>query len=196
MGGQGWSYLSSQCALTRPCVGQLPGAGDDKLIQTYSYAVNPNGCNLTRASVCCVIKQPLSVTSVEVFQPFPETKSEEYACHQTPQSLLLHSQSQWSWTLMLAYCLSRKRGCVIEPKQTPGTFTFETNSCLICTPVLFFECILTSKLSSPSTVSRVILKTTRVGLLVFHSGLGITCLYEEIIIRIVTKRAPCQQNWT
>lgn len=96
MGGQGWSYLSPECGLTQECVGQLPGVGADRLIQTYSYAANPNGYNLTRASVCCVIRQALCVTSVEVFQPFSEMKSEESAGHQTPQSVLLPSQSQRS----------------------------------------------------------------------------------------------------
>lgn len=55
----------------------------------------------------------------------------------------------------------------------------------------FLEGILTSKLSSPSTVSSVTFQTTRVGVVVFHLGQGITCLYEEIIIRTGTKRAPC-----
>lgn len=68
---QGLSYLSAQGALTRP-FGQLPGVGDDRLIQTYSHAATPNGLILTSVPVSCVtVKQPPSVTSVKAFQPFP-----------------------------------------------------------------------------------------------------------------------------
>lgn len=63
---QGKSYLSAQVALTPWVCSQLPGI-DDRLIQTYSHAANPNGSILTSVPVCCVIKQPLSVTSVKVF---------------------------------------------------------------------------------------------------------------------------------
>lgn len=104
---------------------------------------------------------------------------------------------QFSITVVtdLAYCPSWKQGCAIEPKQSPGTFRFKTISCLICTPVIL-RVFWPQICRLHSTVSSVILQTTRVGFLVFHLGLGITCLYEEIIIRPVTKRAPCQQNWT
>lgn len=67
---QGLSYLSAQGALTRP-FGQLPGVGDDRLLQTYSQAANPNGLILTSVPVSCVtIKQPPSVTSVMRFSLF------------------------------------------------------------------------------------------------------------------------------
>lgn len=55
MGGQSWSYLSTQCAVTRLSLGQLLCAGDDRLIQTYSNAMNPNGSIMTRQSICGVI---------------------------------------------------------------------------------------------------------------------------------------------
>lgn len=78
---QGLSYLSAQGALTQP-FGQLPGVGDDRLIQTYSHAANPNGLILTSVPVSCVtIKQPLSVASVKAFQPLPANMSREAAGH-------------------------------------------------------------------------------------------------------------------
>lgn len=101
---QGLSYLSAQGALTRP-FGQLPGVGDDRLIQTHSHAANPNGLILTSVPVSCVtIKQPLSVTSVKAFQPFPANMSREDAGHWRSQSnptvtlLSLSHLLQWSWT--------------------------------------------------------------------------------------------------
>lgn len=94
---QGPSYLSAQGDLTRPSVGQLAGGGDDRLIQTYSHAADPNGSIVTSVPVSAVTtKQPLSVTCVKVFQPFPAKASEEAAGHWRSQSdptvaLLSHS---------------------------------------------------------------------------------------------------------
>lgn len=90
--------------MTRPSVGQLPGVGGDRLMQTYSHAANSNGSILKNVPMCCVIKQPLSVTSVKVFQPFPARKSEEAAGHwrsqRTPAVTLL-SQSPFTVVMNL-----------------------------------------------------------------------------------------------
>lgn len=91
-------------------------------------------------------------------------------------------------------CLSLKQACFIEPTHTADIFGFEDISLPdFCSHSLFGEFILTSKSFSPPTVSDVILWTTRVGLLVFHSGLGITCLSVGVITssRIFTERARC-----
>lgn len=75
-------------------------------------------------------------------------------------------------------CLSLRRACFIEPTQTSVIFGLEdTSSPDLLSHSLFGTFILTSKSFSPSLSVTLYLRTTRVGLLVFHSGLGITYLH-------------------
>lgn len=131
MGGSGLAVPFRSGGTDTTVCSQLPGVGDDRLIQTYSHAANPNASIPARGLVCCVIKQNLSVTFMKVFQSFP-AKSEEAAGHWRSQSnpaLTLLSQSPF--TVVVNLHVVKNKVVLLSLNR----FTFKDISCLIYTLV-------------------------------------------------------------
>lgn len=94
---------------------------------------------LSSVPVCCVIKQPLSVTSVKVFQPFPAEKSEEAAGHWRSQSNpTVALLSQLLFTAVIDLHVFKNEVVLLSLNRLNNTKTFKDVSCLIYTLVLFF----------------------------------------------------------
>lgn len=157
--------------------GSAATSGDDRLIQTYSNAGNPDGSVRTRALSVVYIIHPLCVWPVGLSHSLkaePVIKSEKTGGRRLSEpfqnvnsTILPPSASSCTVvrTSVPAHRLSLlKQVCFVIPTHVPDIVGLkDSSSPAFSSRSPFREFIMTSKLFSHSTVCDVMLGTTRVG---------------------------------